>query len=281
MNRIAILTDSSADLTNEQLKEYNIDVIRMPINIDGVDYLDEIEIDYDTFVDKMKNNSICKTSQPRLGEFKEKVDQLLKEYDVVLSIPISKGLSGTYNSILTLSKEYNDKLIVIDSNHIACLLGDLCIQTRMLLNKGKTPLEIKELIERDSYMWTCILPDDLIYLKRGGRISTVSALLGNLIKLVPLLVIEHGVFNLYSKVRTYNKAIQTLLDITKDLKNPSNYNWYVAHAACEDKAIEIAKELKDIVKQDIKISKLGSVIMSHTGPNTVGIGYVKKIGKCN
>ena len=277
MKKIAILTDSSADISENDAKINDIHIVRMPIIIDNVEYIEHDTITYEEFVIKMRNKAICKTSQPSVGATLEIYKKLLKEYDHIIHVPISSGLSGTYETAISLAREFDNKITVLDCKHVTYPLARLCIQIRGLVNEEKTVEQIKDIVENKTEFWATLLPHDLSYLKRGGRISSSAALLGNLLKIVPILKVENGVIDVYDKVRTEHKAYKVGIQATCSVDNYSDYIWAIIHADCFDKAQDIAKLVQEITNEQVSIEKMGSVVMSHTGPGTIGISRIKKI----
>ena len=277
MTKIAILTDSSADINDIEAKSNDIHVVRMPISINDVEYIEHDTISYNEFVEKMRQDSVCKTSQPSIGATINMYKKLLKDYDHIIHVPLSSALSGTYETALTLIEDFNNKITVLDAKHVTVPLAILCKQIRGLINEGKSVEQIKDIVENKTDFWATLLPDDLKYLKRGGRISHAAALLGNLLKIVPILKVENGGIDVYDKVRTKSKAIKVALEATTNVPNCSDYLWIVIHADCLELAQSVAKDLEEITGEKVHLDIIGSVVMSHTGPGTIGIGRIKKI----
>lgn len=277
MKKIAILTDSSANISELEAKNNEIYVVRMPIIINDKEYIEGETITYKEFIGEMENKAICKTSQPSVGKTLEIFDALLKDYEHIIFIPISSGLSGTYSTSMTLVKEYDNKVTVLDAKHVTYPLAILCMQVRGLINEGKTIEQIKDIVENKSEFWGVLLPDNLEYLKRGGRISSSAALLGNLLKIVPILKVENGLIDVYDKVRTKSKAIKVAIDAVTNVPNHDDYIWLVIHADYNQQAELIQKEMLETIKQPVLINTIGSIVMSHTGPKTLGIARIKKI----
>lgn len=275
--KIALMVDSGADISAQEAQELNIHVIRMPLMIDDKQYIEEDEINMVQFIEKMKQGAICKTSQPSIGNLMEMFEKLLNDNDHIIYLPLSSKLSGTYGTALQASKDFDGKVTVINAKHIAYVSTLLALEIRKMIENGKTPEEIKTIVETNSEMWACILPDDLVYLKRGGRISPVAATLGNLLKIVPILKVEDGAIDVHDKVRTRKKALTVALEsVTKDVA-ANDYYWFVLHADCLDDALQTATSLESLINETVIVKPLRSVIMAHTGPNTIGVGRMKKV----
>ncbi|MEG0176955.1 DegV family protein [Anaerorhabdus sp.] len=277
MKKIAVLVDSSADITNEEAKTLGLEVIRMPLTINGEDVMETDGISDKDFIQKMKDGATVKTSQPLLGNLVFKWKELLETYDGVLFLPISSRLSGTYNSAVLASKEFDGKVVVVDAKMACCPVQAIAIDAKNMAEKGYSLEEIKNKIENETYMFACIIPETLTYLKNGGRISPAAAALGNLLKIIPILKVEDGYIDVSDKVRTTKKAYMAGIEKTVNVDNPEDYYWFVVHSDCE----ELAKEYKAVVEekthQEVQIKPIRAIIMAHTGPGTLGVCRVKKI----
>ena len=274
MNNVAIMLDSGAGIDKKEAKELGVYLLEMPLTVNGKEIKEEISID--KLAQLMEEDNIVKTASPIMGEIIKMYDQLLEENDYVIYIPLSRKLSGTYNLAKTIANDYNGRVIVIDALCAAYCITVVALMVKDLINKGVDPLKIQELVENETYMWAELMPYDLKYLKNGGRISKAAASLGNLLKIVPILKIEDGAIDVFDKVRTHKKAVNVALK-TLDIENKEDYIWLILHSNCYEEAMDIKKDFEDIVHQEVIIHELGSVIMAHTGPNTIGVGYVKKI----
>ncbi|MEG0077676.1 DegV family protein [Anaerorhabdus sp.] len=277
MNKIAILVDSSADITNEDAKTLGIHVIRMPLTINNEDVMETDGISDEDFIQKMKQGATVKTSQPLLGNLVMKWKELLQEYDGILFLPISSKLSGTYNSAVLASKEFDGKVCVVDTKMACCPLQYVAIDAIKMADKGYSLEEMKNKIENEIYMFACIVPETLTYLKNGGRISPAAAALGNLLKIIPILKVEDGYIDVSDKVRTTRKAYQAALEKVINVPNKEDYYWFVVHSDCEQLAQEYKVILHEKVNQDIQVKPIRAIIMAHTGPGTLGVGRLKKL----
>ena len=277
MKKIAIVTDSSADISIKKALEENIYVVRLPINIDGVEYEEEVDIELAEVLEKMKSGKVCKTSQASAGYICALWDEILKTHDEIIYLPISSGLSGAYQTGLMCAKDYNGKVIVIDGKH-ACYPQQLLIkQIKLGIEKGMTSLEIKEVIEKNGELWAVLIPSDLVYLKRGGRISAAASVLGNLLKIVPLLKVEHGKIDVLAKVRTHQKAYNHGMDECLNVENLDDYTFAVLHAGAPEKALELKAILEARINRPVEFDQIYPVIASHTGPGTIAFGRIKKV----
>ncbi|MFV0379594.1 MAG: DegV family protein [Anaerorhabdus sp.] len=277
MNKIAIMVDSAADISNEEAIELGIHVIRMPLGVGEKTFLEFDEISDEEFFEAMNNGESVKTSQPILGDLIKKIDSLLVDYDQVLYIPISKGLSGTYSSAETLSKSYDGKLVVVESSYVAYPLQYLSKIAKEMADKGIDINTIKSTIENNMDMFAVIVPENLKHLKKGGRISPAAAALGSLLKICPLLKFEDGKIDVLDKVRTLKKAYKKAVEYCVDVENKEEYLWYVVGSNCDESVSELQEFAKNESGINFETSKLRAIITAHTGPGTVAVGRVKKI----
>ncbi len=278
MAKIRVVTDSSADITDEQAKALNIEVIRMPLVIDEVDYLENIDINREQFIDKMKGGSLVRTSQATLGSLTIAWDQILEEVDEIIYLPLSSGLSGAYSSGVMLAKtEYRGRVTVLDLK-LACFpMQMVCRQIVKCIDNGMSSQEIKELFESKAMMWATLIPEDIIYLKRGGRISPAAAALANLLKIVPILKVENGSIDVHDKVRTNVKAYKVAIEAVFSIDNYDEYEYCIVDAGASEVAEKLKNDIESQYPVKVEVAKMYPIIMAHTGPGTICIARVKKV----
>jgi DegV family protein with EDD domain len=277
MKKYVVMTDSGADLSLDEERQLDIKVVRLPIMINQQTIIEEIGIDRDQFIQSMKNGEIVKTAQPIVGDLLKMWDETLLECEKILYLPLSSKLSGSYQSAKVLSESYNGRVIVVDAKLVCYPLQYVCIQAKGLLDQGKSVEEVKDIIENQAMMFAALIPSSLTYLKRGGRMSSAAAALGSLLKITPILKVEDGAIDVLDKVRTHKKAIDTALNVLSELEDPQDYHWYIVEADARDLAEELAKRLEVLVNQPVVIRPIFPIIMAHTGPGTIGIGYTRKL----
>ena len=280
MKNIAVLTDSGCDASIQEEKELGISIIRMPIVVDDKEYLEGVDIDSDKLYELMNKGKLAKTAQVSQGILKNKYDGLLRDYDGVLHIPLSSGLSGQYQSAYQLSKLYKGKVVVVDAKSACFPLAILARDAKRLLDSGKTMEEVRDILEANDKLEALIIPYDINYLRMGGRISKAAASLANLLKIVPILEIKgDGKIDVFDKVRTEKRAIQKSLEYVTDIEHKEDEYWMVIHDHRLEDAKKIAEELKAMTGEEVLIEKFGPVILSHTGPNTIAFGHFRKLAK--
>lgn len=277
MKNIAILCDSSADLSVDEANELGIHVLRMPVIIDGVEYKEAITITTAQIIDKLKANAKVTTTQPSLGEFKQCWDELLETYDQILYLPLSKNLSGTNAAAMQLAQEYDGKVVVIDSTFVCQPVVTMLKWAKDMIAKGYSAQQIKEMFEQQGELYALLIPETLTTLKNGGRISPAAAALGGLLKIQPILKVENGAIDVYDKVRTLKKAYKVAAEAITKVDDASDYAWMVIHTNNLKAAQEIKEQLEATLHQPVEIKEFNAVIVAHTGDGTIGIGRIKKI----
>lgn len=275
--KIAILTDSSCEIDEATAQELGLYVLRMPIVIDDVEYRDSIDITLDQLKAKLKEGHFAKTSQTKPGDIIEMYEKLLKEYDGIVYIPLASGLSGTYQTASMLAQNYDERIAVVDAKYACYPVTKLCLEAKELVARGYDIFEIKKIIEERCGLVATIIPNDINYLKLGGRITPAAASLANLLKIVPVLSLKEGVIDVYDKVRTEKKAIQKGLEPIVDVDNYADYYWMIIHDDRLEEAKALQAQLHEITGQEVTIEKFGAVILSHTGPGTLAFGRLHKV----
>lgn len=275
--KIKIILDSSADVSKEQEINENIAVARFSIMVDGVPYIDEEEINIDQFTQYLNEGRDLSTSQASIGVLMEMWDKYLEEYDEIIYFTLSRGLSGSYQSAVALSREYDGRVTVIDANLVAYPMQKTYEAMLRLVEAGKTPAEIREIIENHEPMYAHIVPFDIKHLKKGGRISAQAAALANLLKISPILSLKDGVIDAHDKVRTRKKAVSKAVDQLIELyPNADEYHWYILQSDLEDEALQYASYIKDQNNAEVQVLPLNPLILTHTGPKTFAVGVIKK-----
>lgn len=279
MKNIALLCDSSADITKEEALNLNIHVLRMPIIVNGKEYTEEETIFDEDIIQALHNGDKVTTTQPSLGELTTIWDDLLKTYDEVFYIPLSKALSGTCHNALAIAdtKEYQGKVFVVDSEYVCYPVVKQLLVARDMFSKGYDCQTVKQKLEEESDLYAILIPETLTALKNGGRISPAAAALGGLLKIHPLLKVEHGAIDVQDKVRTLKKAYKEGIKVVMKDVNPKDYIWMIIDADNRSVSDELKIELEAITGEAVEQRNFKAVIMSHTGPGTIGFGRIKKI----
>lgn len=279
MEKVAYMLDSSADITVEEEKTLGYHVLRMPIIIENKEYIEGVNLSDNEMISALREGKKLKTSQPVLGEMITMWDELLKEYDKIFYIPLMKALSGTCASAINFAKEYNGKVVVLNSDFVcgpALVVMD--IAKDLIENKGYSLQAAKDKIETECEMLAVLIPENLQALKDGGRISPAAAALAGMLKIVPLLKVDKDGIDVITKVRTLKKAYTTGIEyIVNGVDNYKDYYWMIIDIDNETGKNELKQELFDIVNQEVIERKFKAVIAAHTGAGTIGFGRIKKI----
>lgn len=283
--KIAIITDSSADLSILEATDLGVYVVRMPLQVGTRSLIEAVDITREELIESMRNGESVKTSQPTPGTVLEMFDKALENYDHAIYIPISSKLSGTYETGCTLAQDYNGRITVIDAKFVAAPMQYLIKDIKKMIENGKTPLEIKQIVESEAEMFAPLVPEDIQYLKRGGRISPAAAALANLLKIFPVLLVANGEIDVLEKVRTYKKAVKMAHDSAidprnLDTRNLDDYEFAIVDGDADPKLIaKLQKEIESDIGRKVPVFKLYPVIMAHTGPGSIAVFAYKKLVK--
>ncbi len=283
MNDYVIMTDSSSDISPEILAEWGVPSLSLIFRFNDSDKeYSNGEMNIADFYQKMREGGVAKTSAVNTQTFKEAFEAILKEGKDILYIGFSSGLSTTCNSAAVaaeqLSPEYPErKIIVKDSLAASAGLGLLVKLAVDEKNAGKSIEEVSAFVE-DIRLRIChwFTVEDLVYLKRGGRVSPTVAFVGNMLGIKPVLhVDDEGHLVNVTKVRGRKTSIAALADRYTDLADKSYGKVYISHGDCIKDAEYLASviEEKHGVKTEI-ITYVGSVIGAHSGPGTLALFFV-------
>lgn len=277
MKKIALLCDSSADITKEEAKRLDIHVIRMPIVIDGKEYIEEETVFDQDIIEALNAGKQVKTAQPVIGDMVKTWKRLLETYDEVFYIPLSKALSGTCHVAIGLAEEFEGRVCVVDSEYVCYPVIKQLLIARAMFEKGYSSAEVKQKLETESDMFAILIPENLTALKNGGRITPAAAALAGLLKIQPLLKVEHGGIDLVDKVRTLKKAYKEGIRVVMEGIDPEDYDWMIIDANNRSMSDELKGLLEEATGRPVEQHIFKAVIMSHTGPGTIGFGRIRKI----
>lgn len=258
MGKIAVLTDSNSGITQEQAKELGVYVIPMPFFIDGQQYFEGINLTQEEFYEKLKNDADISTSQPSVGELQDEWDKLLKEYDEIVFIPMSSGLSGTCQTAAMLSDDYDGKVQVVNNQRISVTMRQSVLDAKLLVSKGYSAAQIKEVLEREKMQSSIYITlETLKYLKKGGRITPAAAAIGTVLNLKPVLQIQGEKLDAFSKTRGKNSAKKIMLKAMaddlegrfKECAEKGRVHMEAAYAGNREEAEEWAKLIQETYPQ--------------------------------
>ncbi|MEZ7593738.1 DegV family protein [Streptococcus sp. 27098_8_76] len=281
--KLAVITDSSAYLSAETLQREDLFVLDIPVNIDGEEYVEGINLTAEEFYQKMAQASeLPKTSQPSIAKLDE-ILTLLKEqgYTHALGLFLSSGISGFYQNIQYMVDDYEGLTIAFPDTLITSApLGIMVESVFNWRDQGDDFAIIQDkLAIQISRTSAFIMVDDLDHLVKGGRLSNGAAILGNLLSIKPILYFnDQGVIEVYEKVRTEKKATKRLIEIIKEATASGQYRVIVIHGNASEKAEELRQHLLESgVGTDISLATFGSVIGTHLGAGSIALGYIPVI----
>ena len=279
---VKIITDSTSYIEREVLNDLDIGVISLYVSFPDRS-IREVDIENQEFYEILKDQGIPLSSQPTQGElYASMVDVVSKGHDL-LCILLSSDMSGTYSSACSVREqvleEYKDaKIHILDSRSNSMQLGFAAIVAARAAHEGK-PLEeviriAEDNIKRSRFLF---IPENLEYLKKGGRIGGGSALIGNILKIIPILTVEDGQTAVLKTVRTKARAIKAMLEkMLEDNVKSAIEEVVVHHINCYEQAAQLAGKIKESLTIDVPIVDIGPVIGLHVGPGAIGIVYYTK-----
>ena len=288
MKRIAIVTDSNSGITQTEAKQLGISVLPMPFFIDDTLYFEDITLTQEAFYEKLLQDADISTSQPSLGDVTQLWDQLLQEYESVLHIPMSSGLSSSCQSARMLADDYNGRVVVVDNQRISVTQRQSVRDAMALAESGHSAEEIRAILEEQKLQASIYISlETLKYLKKGGRITPAAAAIGTVLNLKPVLQIQGEKLDAYAKVRGKKAARRTMIEaIQKDLKNrfaeplaQGRMGFGIAYSGNLEEALDWKAELEAAFPGvDFQMDPLSLSVACHIGYGALACGcYVKAI----
>ena len=276
--KIAIVTDSNSGIYPEEAKQMGVWVVPMPVNIDGTEYLETVDLERDFFFRKQEEGASITTSQPSPGLLTELWDELLETHDGILYIPMTSGLSSSWATAVALADDYDGKVRVPDAKRISVPMWQVVQDALTLVNKGLSLDEVADRIEANALESSIyVSPTTLTYLKKGGRITPAAAAIGTVLNIKPVLQIQGGGVDAYAKVRGMRQAVFKMFDaLDKDIETRfAGKKVHIFAAYSGDP--EMGKTWKSVVQDrypdaEVRCDPLALCICVHTGPGAVGVG---------
>ena len=279
------MTDSNSGITQAEAKTLGITVIAMPFYIQGETFYEDINLTQEQFYEKLAQGGDISTSMPAVGDVTDLWDKLLDEYDEIVHIPMSSGLSSSCETALMLAQSYEGRVQVVNNQRISVTQRRSVMDARALAQAGKSALEIKELLEREKFESSIyIMVDTLKYLKKGGRITPTAAALGTLLRIKPVLQIQGEKLDAFAKARTVKQAKSIMIEaMQSDCKNrfgdASGSNLYIDIAYTQDKdaAHQFLEEVQKVFPdQQCVINPLSLSVSCHIGPGALAVACSHK-----
>lgn len=284
MSKIAVVTDSNSGITQERGKELGIFVLPMPFYIDGNLYFEDISLTQEDFYKKLQEDADISTSQPSPGDLMDFWENILKEYDEIVHIPMSSGLSGSCQTAMTLADDYDGKVHVVDNQRISVTQEQSVYDAMALVKAGKSAEEIKQILEEEKLEASIyIMVDTLKYLKKGGRITPAAAALGSMLNLKPVLQLQGEKLDSFAKVRGVKAAKRTMLKAIKnDLETRFAGKKMVLGIAYTSRDEEEVQKWKEEVQgafpgYEIVMNPLSLSVSCHIGPGSLAVTCTKVV----
>ena len=287
MRKIAIVTDSNSGITQDEGRKLGISVLPMPFYINEVMYLEGVTLSQEEFYERLKKDEPISTSQPNPGEVCGLWDTLLKEYNEIVHIPMSSGLSASCETAMGLARDYNGKVQVVDNQRISVTQKQSVMDALTLVQAGKSAAEIREILEaerRESSIYITL--ETLKYLKKGGRITPAAAAIGTVLNLKPVLQIQGDKLDAYSKVRGKKQAKRVMLKAMKE-DFDSRFAEYakrgemcleMAYTGNQEEAEEFKKEVQEMFPDyEIQMDPLSVSVACHIGHGALAVACSKKV----
>ncbi len=289
MKKIAIVTDDNSGITPEEAKKLGIYIIKMPVLIDGTEYYEYDNLTSEQFYKFLEEDRDVKTSQPSPGNVMNLWESLLKDYDEIVHIPMSSGLSESCNTAKSLAENFDGNVFVVDNHRISVTLERSVLDAINLRDKGYDGAAIKETLEAtkgDSSIY--IMVDTLKYLKKGGRVTPAGAALGATFHIKPILQIQGGKLDAKAKVIGVKKAKLKLVEFAKEdlikrfkyLANKGEYEIEIAYTYDKSLAEDLIKLLQEQIPdlpEIASVNPLSLSIATHIGPGAMAVAISKII----
>lgn len=273
MNKIKIITDSTSYITREFANENNLAVVQLNYTFEEDTKLEGYPGEFNDFYERLsKSNSFPTTSQPAVGDFLLEYERALMDHDEILVITLSSKLSGTFNSALNARRMVDDERVtVIDSLQTAGNLKFLVEEAVHMANNEMNIIDIVKAIEnKKKNMGIFLTINNLEYLRKGGRLSSIQSFIGSVLNIKPIIELKDGELNLVEKTRGKKKALNTLLNrVPSQVKKLS-----ISHILNDEEALELKGLFEARYKNvSITIDEIGPIIGTHLGPGALGVCF--------
>lgn len=285
MKKVAVITDSNSGITQETAKEWGIFVLPMPFYIDEELFLEGITLTQEEFYKRLEEDADISTSQPSPGEVMELWENLLEEYEEIIHIPMSSGLSASCETAAVLAREYNGRVQVVNNQRISVTQRRSVLDAIALAKKGMSASQIKERLEDEKLEASIyITVETLKYLKKGGRITPAVAAIGTVLNLKPVLQIQGEKLDAYGKCRGKKQAKKVMLramhsdfeERFSQLVQDGKLELEAAYAGNRDEAEEWKKEIEtSFPGTTVYMAPLSLSVACHIGRGALAIACAK------
>lgn len=284
--KIAVVTDSNSGITQGMAEELGVFVLPMPFVIDGETYFEDISLSQEAFYEKLHGDADISTSQPAAGDVLALWDKVLENYDALVHIPMSSGLSGSCATACALAEDYGGRVEVVNNQRISVTLRQAVMDALALVQAGKSAAEIRAILEEVKFESSIyIMLDTLKYLKKGGRITPAAAAVATVLKIKPVLQIQGEKLDAFAKARGEKQAQAVMLeamrkDIDKRFGGADQVRLFVANTHNE----AAAREFSEVIRQELGVDvtycdPLSLSVSCHIGPGALAIASSKKIDR--
>ena len=283
MAKTAIATDSNSGISQELAKKLGISVIPMPFTIDDQLYFEDVTLTQEQFYEKLQSDCTITTSQPAPGDVMDLWDRLLTEYDEVVYIPMSSGLSNSCETALMLAEDYDGKVFVVNNQRISVTQKRSVLDAIELAKQGRSGAEIRDFLEETKLESSIyITVDTLKYLKQGGRVTPAAAAIGTILNIKPVLQIQGEKLDSFAKARGFRQAKKIMLDaVEKDMRERfagQKVHLQAAYTCSEADALEWKQEIEErFLGYEVDPDKLTLSIACHIGPGAIAIACTKAL----
>ena len=287
MAKIAIVTDSNSGITQKEATDLGLYVLPMPFMIGDKTYYEDIDLTQEKFYEMLQSDIEISTSQPTPESVTALWDKLLKEYDEIVHIPMSSGLSGSCQSAMIFAQEYDGRVQVVNNQRISVTQRQSALDAMQLANKGMSASKIKALLEEDKFNSSIyIMLDTLYYLKKGGRITPAAAAIGTMLRLKPVLTIQGEKLDAFAKARTVSQGKSMMINaIRNDIINrfggmteDKNIWLQMAYTYDKEAALAFKAEVQEAFPgYDIHMDPLSLSVACHIGPGALAVACCKKM----
>lgn len=283
MAKTAIATDSNSGISQEMAKRLGISVLPMPFTIDDQLYFEDVTLTQEQFYEKLQSDCTITTSQPAPGDVMDLWDRLLTEYDEVVYIPMSSGLSNSCETALMLAEDYDGKVFVVNNQRISVTQKRSVLDAIELAKQGRSGAEIRDFLEETKLESSIyITVDTLKYLKQGGRVTPAAAAIGTILNIKPVLQIQGEKLDSFAKARGFRQAKKIMLDaVEKDMRQRfagQKVHLQAAYTCSEADALEWKQEIEErFPGHEVDPDKLTLSIACHIGPGAIAIACTKAL----
>jgi DegV family protein with EDD domain len=285
--KVAIVTDSNSGITQRQGEEAGIYVVPMPFMMAEETFYEDISLTQKDFYEKLEGGVDISTSQPSPADLLDLWNGLLEEYEEIVHIPMSSGLSSACQTAIMLAEDYEGKVFVVNNQRISVTQRQSVLEAKRMANEGMTASAIKEKLEETKMESTIYITlDTLEYLKKGGRITPAAALLGTFLRIKPVLTIQGEKLDAFAKARTMKQAKTMMItaakkDMEERFGDPegNRTSIAIAHSNNEAAAMEFKKELEEVFPNtgEIYVDNLSLSVSCHIGPGALAIACTKRL----